>query len=158
MGSLHNGTGVAAAGSYKRGAAPVPRASAGGGGARRPGVRSRFARFLLFEKVDYLQWIGTAAAFFFVTIVFVAFLPGSVVVERPTMLLPFRRAGGVLGGREASLPRDLGSLETGEGLAFEPTKLRERWARDRREEAESLAELGRPVRRVGVRKALNMPA
>ncbi|XP_047054002.1 cysteine-tryptophan domain-containing zinc finger protein 5-like isoform X2 [Lolium rigidum] len=47
----------------------------------------------------------------------------------------------------------LGSeLYSGEGLAFEPTRLRERWARERREEAESLADLGMPVKRAGARK------
>lgn len=156
MGSLDSGAGV---GSYKRAAAaaPLPRASVGGGGAaRRPGLRSRLARFLLFEKVDYLQWIGTAAAFFFVTILFVAFFTGSAVFENPMLLLPSRRAsagGGVRQSRtEVLLPRDLGGLETGQGLVFEPTRLREKWARERREEAESLAKLGRPVKRVGVRK------
>ena len=153
MGSLDGA--AAGSGSYKRVAAPapvplLPRASAGGGGGaaqRRPGVRSRLARFLLVAKVDYLQWIGTAAAFFFVTILVVAFLPGSLVVESPTMLLPSRRANGGGGvGRDPLLPRGL------EGLSFEPTRLRERWARERREEAQSLAELGRPVKRAGARK------
>jgi hypothetical protein len=37
-------------------------------------------------------------------------------------------------------------------VAFEPTRLREKWARERREEARSLAELGTPVRRLGARK------
>ncbi|OEL21462.1 hypothetical protein BAE44_0017521 [Dichanthelium oligosanthes] len=153
MGSLDNG--AAAAGSYKRGPAPASRAG-GVGGARRVRARSRLARFLLFEKVDYLQWIVAAAAFFFVAIVFVAFLPGSGVVERPRLLLPSRRAGPGRGGGEqqhSSLPRvgvGLGAWEA--GVAFQPTRLREKWARERREEAQSLAELGTPVKRLGVRK------
>ncbi|KAM0908414.1 hypothetical protein ACQ4PT_015477 [Festuca glaucescens] len=152
MGSLD---GAAGSGSYKRAAAapapvPLPRASAGGGAAaRRPGLRSRLARFLLVDKVDYLQWIGTAAAFFFVTILVVAFLPGSLVLESPTMLLPSRRASAGGSRTDPLLPR---GLENGEGLAFEPTRLREKWGRERREEAESLAELGRPVNRAGARK------
>ncbi|VAH77664.1 unnamed protein product [Triticum turgidum subsp. durum] len=154
MGSLDSPAG---SGSYKRAAAPasVPRApSAGGGAARRPGVRSRLARFVLVDKVDFLQWIGTAAAFFFVTILVYTFLPGSVVVENPTMLLPSRRASGGWGqgGTEAVLPRGLGGLENGEGLTFEPTRLREKWARERSQDAQSLAELGRPVKRAGARK------
>lgn len=154
MGSLDSAAG---SGSYKRAAAPapVPRAPASGGGAaRRPGVRSRLARFVLVDKVDFLQWIVTAAAFFFVTILVYAFLPGSLVVENPTMLLPSRRAsgGGGRGGTEAVLPRGLGGLETGEGLTFEPTRLREKWARERSADAQCLAELGRPVKRVGARK------
>ncbi|KAG8056152.1 hypothetical protein GUJ93_ZPchr0001g32867 [Zizania palustris] len=159
MGSLESGggAGAAATGSDKRGPpSPLLRAPAGAGGPRRVSARSRLARFLLFEKVDYLEWIGTAAAAFFVTIVFVAFFPGSAVVERPTMLLPSRRAGsgagGGRGGAEALLPLGLGGLETGEGVVFEPTSLKERWARERREEADSLAKLGKPVRMVGVRK------
>ncbi|KAL6614890.1 hypothetical protein ACP70R_037160 [Stipagrostis hirtigluma subsp. patula] len=156
MGSLENG--AAAAASYnKRVPALLLRAPpAGGTGARRVRPRSRLARFLLFEKVDYLQWIVTAAAFFFVAIVFVACLPGSGVVDRPALLLPSRRAGGGRGGNGdgATLPRGgFAGLETAvEVVAFEPTRLRERWARERREEAESLAKLGKPVRRVGVRK------
>ncbi|KAM3350024.1 hypothetical protein ACQJBY_022690 [Aegilops geniculata] len=154
MGSLDSAAG---SGSYKRAAAPapVPRApAAGGGAARRPGVRSRLARFVLVDKVDYLQWIGTGAAFFFVTILVYTFLPGSVVVENPTMLLPSRRASGGWGrgGTEAVLPRGLGGLENGEGLTFEPTRLRDKWARERSQDAQSLAELGRPVKRVGARK------
>lgn len=69
------------------------------------------------------------------------------------MLLPYRRAGGGgLVGRSGTDPLLPRGLEDGEGLAFEPTRLREKWARERREEAESLAGLGRPVKRVGVRK------
>uniref|UniRef100_A0A0E0C4S5 Glycosyl transferase family 1 domain-containing protein n=1 Tax=Oryza meridionalis TaxID=40149 RepID=A0A0E0C4S5_9ORYZ len=159
MGSLEDGAG-AGTGGYKRGHPPPPPSPllrSVVGPTRRGSARSRLARFLLFEKVDYLQWIGTAAAFFFVTILVVAFLPGSAVFERPTMLLPSRRAGGGAGGgrgggAEALLPRGLGVVETGEGVAFEPTRLRERWARERREEADGLAKLGSPVRRFGVRK------
>jgi hypothetical protein len=43
-------------------------------------------------------------------------------------------------------------MDNGEGLAFEPTRLRERWARERREEADSLAGLGMAVKRAGARK------
>jgi hypothetical protein len=99
--------------------------------------------------VDYLQWIGTAAAFFFVTILVVAFLPGSLVLDIPAMPLPSRRASAGA-GRTHPLPPP--GLDSGEGLAFEPTRLRERWARERREEAESLADLGMPVKRAGARK------
>lgn len=149
MGSLD---GAAGSGSYKRPAAPVPCAPAGGGGAaRRPAVRSRLARSLLVDKLDYLPWIGTIAAFFFVTILLVACLPGSVVVENPTMLLPSLRPSGG-GGRGTTEPHGLGVLETGEGLTFDPTRLRDKWARERSEAAQSLTELGRPVKRVGVRK------
>lgn len=156
MGSLEGGSAAAAAapGSYKRGLAPAPQPLRAGA-ARRVRARSRLARFLLFEKVDYLQWIVVAAAFFFVAIVFVAFIPGSGLVERPGLLLPSRRVGPGLGGvgDHPSLPRvDVGPVRREAAVAFEPTRLREKWARERREEAQSLAELGTPVRRLGVRK------
>ena len=35
---------------------------------------------------------------------------------------------------------------------FQPTRLREKWVSERREEAKSLAELGTPVMRLGARK------
>lgn len=74
--------------------------------------RSRFARFLLFEKVDYFQWICTIAVFFFVVILFQAFLPGSVVDKSSDSLRG-------VSGLEVS--RDLGHwgswiLEKGSGL------------------------------------------
>ncbi|KAJ1284378.1 hypothetical protein BS78_03G199300 [Paspalum vaginatum] len=154
MGSLESG---AAVGSHKRGPPPSLRAGGGGGhgGApRRVRARSRLARVLLLEKVDYLQWIVAAAAFFFVAILFVAFLPGSGVVERPRLPLPSRRGGpgqrGAGGAEGSSPPPPRGWWEA--GVPFEPTRLREKWARERREEARSLAELGTPVRRLGVRK------
>ncbi|WVZ69619.1 hypothetical protein U9M48_018383 [Paspalum notatum var. saurae] len=154
MGSLE-----AAAGGHKRLPAPALRAGGGGGhggGARRVRARSRLARALLFEKVGYLQWIVAAAAFFFVAILFVAFLPGSGVVDRPRLPLPSRRAGPGGGEGDGSSssspppPPPRGWWEA--GVQFEPTRLREKWARERREEARSLAELGTPVRRLGVRK------
>jgi len=158
MGSLDNGA-AAAAGSYKRGPGPALRAGGvGGGSARKVRARSRLARFLLLEKVDYLQWMVAAAAFFFVAIVFVAFLPGSdVVVERPRLTLPSRRSGPgrVGGGGGGGTAEDRGGRvrwEAGVTFEFEPTRLREKWARERREEAKSLAELGTPVTRLGVRK------
>ncbi|XP_066312141.1 uncharacterized protein [Miscanthus floridulus] len=158
MGSLDNGA-AAAAGSYKRGPGPALRAGiVGGGSARKVRARSRLARFLLLEKVDYLQCMVAAAAFFFVAIVFVAFLPGSdVVVERPRLTLPSRRAGPgrVGGGGGGGTAEDRGGRvrwEAGVAFEFEPTRLREKWARERREEAKSLAELGTPVTRLGVRK------
>ncbi|XP_072994468.1 uncharacterized protein [Typha latifolia] len=102
--------------------------------------RSRLARFLLFEKVDYLQWVFTVAAFFLVVVLFQAFLPGSVV-EKPGRAL---ESGFLDGG--------LGELEFGEGIEFVPTKLLERWERERRERNSSLAALGREVKRMGIRK------
>ncbi|KAM7274825.1 hypothetical protein ACFE04_016691 [Oxalis oulophora] len=44
------------------------------------GSRSmRLSRFLLFKKLDYLQWICTIAVFLFFVVLFQMFLPGSVI-------------------------------------------------------------------------------
>ncbi|AQK96733.1 glycosyl transferase family 1 protein [Zea mays] len=153
MGSLDKGGAAAAAGRYKRVPGPALRAGFVGG-ARKVRARSRLARFLLSEKVDYLQWIVGATAFFFVVIVFVAFLPELGVFERPRLTLPSRRAGeGRVGGGGGIEGRSgLVMWEAGMASQFQPTRLREKWASERREEAKSLAELGTPVTRLGARK------
>ncbi|XP_020098703.1 uncharacterized protein LOC109717365 [Ananas comosus] len=110
--------------------------------------RSRLARFLLFEKVDYLQWIYTVAAFFFVVVLFQAFLPGSVVERSGDAV---ERGGSIESGMGEVLGEFKG-LEFGEGIRFVPSKLLERWEKDRREWNSSMAVLGRTVARVGLRK------
>ncbi|XP_008802051.2 uncharacterized protein LOC103716003 [Phoenix dactylifera] len=138
MGSLEMGIAL------KR--APLLRSAPSAGGRsffRRP--RSRLARFLLFEKVDYLQWICTMAAFFFVVIFFQAFLPGPVM----------ETSGGLglhRGERDPGNLEGIGGSDFGEGITFAPSKLLERFERERREENLSLMALGRPVKRVGLLK------
>ncbi|KAJ6851890.1 uncharacterized protein M6B38_257805 [Iris pallida] len=120
---------------------PVIRSVGGGGSGRsflhRP--RSKLARFLLFERVDYLQLILTALVFFLVIILFQAFLPSSAV-ERSAA-----------GDAEGFLAK-IGGLDFGEGIRFLPSKLEERWEKERRERNSS--SLGRPVRRIGLRRPL----
>ncbi|KAH0466517.1 hypothetical protein IEQ34_003755 [Dendrobium chrysotoxum] len=106
--------------------------------------RSRLARFLLFEKVDYFQWILTAAAFFFVVILFQAFLPGSVPDKS------FAR--GNVEGDHGPLPGNFWDLDFGEGIRFVPAKLLERIERERKEANSTLMALGRPMKRAGIRK------
>ncbi|KAI0515831.1 hypothetical protein KFK09_008499 [Dendrobium nobile] len=106
--------------------------------------RSRLARFLLFEKVDYLQWICTAAAFFFVVILFQAFLPGSISEKFPS-----RRSFDVDRGVVKSSFRE---LEFGDGIRFVPAKLLERFEREKKEVDSFLVASGRPMRRAGLRK------
>ncbi|MQM10375.1 hypothetical protein Taro_043271 [Colocasia esculenta] len=104
--------------------------------------RSRLARFLLFEKVDYLQWIWTVAAFFFVVILFQAFLPGSVV----------ERSGDAGGdGRGPARRGELG-LDFGEGIRFVPSKLLERFQKE--SVGTNSSSLGRPGRRAALLKPL----
>lgn len=105
---------------------------------RRP--RSRLARFILFEKVDYLQWICTAAAFFFVVILFQAFLPGSVL----------EKSRQEVEERDDGILKEIRGLEFGEGIRFVPTRLMETWEREKR--GANATSLGREVRRLGVRR------
>ncbi|GAA0139496.1 transferase [Lithospermum erythrorhizon] len=58
--------------------------------------RSRFARLVLFKKIDYLQWICTVAVFFFFVGLFQMFLPGSVMEKS----VDFGEKNEVLGGIE----------------------------------------------------------
>ncbi|CAL9755317.1 unnamed protein product [Musa acuminata subsp. burmannicoides] len=108
-------------------------------------ARSRLARFLFSEKVGYVQWVLTVAAFLLVIALFQAFLPGSAV-ERPG------------GGRDAGGGglAQIQGLDFGEGIRFVPTKLLERWERESREANSSASGAfgGRPPRRFGLRKPL----
>ncbi|KAM0945810.1 putative glycosyl transferase, family 1 [Dioscorea sansibarensis] len=126
---------------------PLLRASPGSGGRaffHRP--RSRVARFLLSEKVDYFQWICSIGAFFFVVVLFQAFLPGSVV----------ERSGGGSGrdsgNGDLGLLKGIGGLDFGEGIRFVPAKLMARIEKEGRAESEALSQ--RPGRRVGLRRPL----
>lgn len=80
--------------------------------------RSRLARFFLFEKVHYVQWICTAATFFFVVILFQALLPSSSVVDDNS-------PGVSLFNEMSPLLEEIGELEFGEGIRFIPSKLLE---------------------------------
>ncbi|XP_008791488.1 uncharacterized protein LOC103708367 [Phoenix dactylifera] len=109
--------------------------------------RSRLARFLLFEKVDYLQWICTMAAFFFVVILFQAFLPGSVMEKSGGLGLNMGSGEG-----DGGVLERIDELDFGEGIRFVPSKLLERFEKERKEANLSLMALGRPVKQVGLLK------
>ncbi|XXG55178.1 hypothetical protein AAC387_Pa03g2902 [Persea americana] len=89
--------------------------------------RSRFARFLLFEKVDYFQWICTIAVFFFVVILFQAFLPGYVVDKSSDSL---RGLSGLEVSGDLGHLKEMGLLDFGEGIRFVPSKLLEKFRRE----------------------------
>ncbi|RWW65800.1 hypothetical protein BHE74_00026869 [Ensete ventricosum] len=104
----------------------------------------RLSRFLLSDKVGYVQWVFTVAAFLIVVALFQAFLPGSSV-ERPG-------GGSGAGGGELG---EIGELDLGEGIRFVPVKLLERWDREDREANSSISAFGqRPLRRFGLRNPL----
>ncbi|KAG0483133.1 hypothetical protein HPP92_011217 [Vanilla planifolia] len=106
--------------------------------------RSRLARFLLFKKVDYLHWVCTAAVFFFVFILFQAFLPVSVPEKSPTR--------GSLKEYWRLATGSYGELEFGEGIRFLPTKLLEKFERERKEADSNFMAPGMTVMRAGIRK------
>lgn len=95
--------------------------------------RSRFARLVLFDKVDYLQWVCAVAVFFFVVIAFQAFLPGSMVEK--SVKPPGVQPALVLAG-------------FGDGVRLPPLKMFERL---------KLNSSGASFRPSGVRAALRKP-
>ncbi|KAF5196750.1 Glycosyl transferase, family 1 protein [Thalictrum thalictroides] len=106
--------------------------------------RSRFARFLLFEKVDYLQWICTIAVFFFVVVLFQMFLPGSVMEKSGD----YEVFDGVIRDDEWVKFKEIGGLEFGDGIRFEPSlKLLEKFQKEGTQ-----VNLSRPMVRTGIRK------
>ncbi|XP_020594500.1 uncharacterized protein LOC110034592 [Phalaenopsis equestris] len=106
--------------------------------------RSRLARFLFLVRVDFLQWILTAAAFFFVVIIFQTFLPGSVSDKS--------LARSIVDGSHEPLLLDFPDLEFGEGIRFVPAELLERIEKERKEANSALMALGRPLKRAGIIK------
>ncbi|CAA6671588.1 unnamed protein product [Spirodela intermedia] len=140
MGSVENGVPA------KR--APLLRLSSSADGRsffHRP--RSRLARFLLFEKVDYFQWICTVAIFCFVVILFQAFLPGSVLEKSGNFGVSRRLAA----FRELGIFGKIGELDFGEGIRFVPSKLLEKFDKEN-EEANSSSSSGWPRRRTALLK------
>ncbi|GAV75395.1 Glycos_transf_1 domain-containing protein [Cephalotus follicularis] len=86
---------------------------------RRPG--SRFCRFLLFKKLDYLQWISTVLVFLFFLVWFPMFLPGLVMDKS--------HANDVDYGNLMHL-KEIGGFDFGEDIVFEPSMLLEKFHRE----------------------------
>lgn len=111
--------------------------------------RSRFARFLLFEKVDYLQWICTIAVFLFVIVLFQAFLPGSVMEKSGDYLVEQKQ--NELVSTDLMVFKEFHGLEFGDGIRFQPSKLLDKLDREKKDLNLSSA-LSRPLVRSGIRK------
>lgn len=92
--------------------------------------RSKLARLLLFEKINYLRWICTAASFFFVVLLFQAFLPISTVQNAANVV----RNVETVGRTRRSVRSRLLELEFGEGIRFAPSRLLERFQKENRED------------------------
>ncbi|KAF3620090.1 Glycosyl transferase family 1 protein isoform 2 [Capsicum annuum] len=115
MGSLENGVSLKKDQNLLRSSSVTGRNS-GAFGQRQ--VRSRFARFLFVNKINYLQWICTVAVFFFFVVLFQMFLPGSVMEKSRNLGQDSEVRGGDL-----ALLKELGGLDFGEDIKFEPLKV-----------------------------------
>ena len=113
MGSLENGVPV------KRD--PLVRSSSTKGlGFQRP-----ILRFLFFGKLDYLQWVCTVAVFCFFVVLFQMFLPGLVMEKSGDSLKKMENGYGDL-----SFIKNIGGLDFGEGIRFEPSKLLQKFQKE----------------------------
>ncbi|XP_034709390.1 uncharacterized protein LOC117932307 isoform X3 [Vitis riparia] len=136
MGSLENGVPV------KRD--PLLRSSSNKGSAfQRPIVR--FSRFLFFRKLDYLQWVCTVAVFCFFVVLFQMFLPGLIMEKSGESLKNMENGYGDL-----SFIKNIGGLDFGEGIRFEPSKLLQKFQKEADEV--NLSSASRLRHRFGYRK------
>ncbi|KAK9074276.1 hypothetical protein SSX86_006873 [Deinandra increscens subsp. villosa] len=81
--------------------------------------RSRFARFMVLKKLDYLQWICAVVVFIFFVFVFQMFLPLSNV-EKSGFL---KQKDDNFEGELKNFFQEISGLGFGEGVQFEPTRL-----------------------------------
>lgn len=124
MGSLENGLPVKRDSSFQR---LSSNRSDRNSFSQRP--RSRFARFILFKKIDYFQWVCTVAVFFFFVVLFQMLLPGSITEKSGDLL---RQSGQVVDG-DLTLLKEMGVLDFGEDIKFEPSKILAKFEKDVRE-------------------------
>lgn len=96
--------------------------------AQRP--RSKFARFMVLKKLDYLQWICAVAVFIFFMFVFQMFLPLSSVEKDSGDFLKQKEDN--FGDDLTNFLKEIGGLDFGEGVKFEPTKLLLKFHRENR--------------------------
>lgn len=82
--------------------------------------RSKFARFMILKRLDYLQWICAVAVFIFFMFVFQMFLPLSTMEKAGGDYL---KQDDTFEGELKHLLQEIGGLDFGEGVKFEPTRL-----------------------------------
>lgn len=116
MGSLENGLPV------KRD--PLLRSSSIKGSVfQRPILR--FSRFFFFGKLDYLLWVCTVAVFCFFVVLFQMFLPGLKLEHSGNSLVHIEN-----GFEDLSFIKDIGGLDFGEGIRFEPSRLLQKFQKE----------------------------
>ncbi|KAF5464390.1 hypothetical protein F2P56_014467 [Juglans regia] len=110
--------------------------------------RSRFSRFLIFKKLDYLLWICTVTVFLFLVALFQMYLPGSVV----------EKSGASLGEdmevsyADFKVLKEMGVIDFAEDVRFEPTKVLEKFQKEARAASQYFSASNRTVHRFGYRK------
>ncbi|KAK8565752.1 hypothetical protein V6N13_020831 [Hibiscus sabdariffa] len=131
---------------------PVSLKRAGSRSERNPFLsrtRSRLSRFLLFKKLDYIQWICTVVFFLSVVVFFQMFVPGSVMDKSQDSFL----YGKDLVFGELKYLKEMGGLDFGEDVILEPCKLLQRFQRESKQvNLESSSTLNRSQHRFQYRK------
>ncbi|XP_068330544.1 uncharacterized protein [Pyrus communis] len=128
---------------------PLLRSSSNGRSPFLQRPRSKFSRFLLLKRLDYLQWICTVVVFLFFVVLFQMYLPGSVVEDEKSGDL-MKNVG--LRSENLRFLKDLGLLDFGEDIRFEPSKLLEKFQKETREVSLSPAFNWTRQQRFGYRK------
>lgn len=112
--------------------------------------RSRFARLVLFKRIDYVQLISAVGVFFFFIFVFQIFLlPGSVTDDGRK----FGRIDGMFRKRDERSSRELAflkDLDFGEDVRFEPFKILAKFRKDAEDSNAGVS--SRNVTRFGYKK------
>ncbi|KAH6786132.1 hypothetical protein C2S51_038587 [Perilla frutescens var. frutescens] len=112
--------------------------------------RSRFARLVLFKKIDYVQLICACAVFFFFIFLFqIFFLPGSVTDDERK----FGKIDGIFRKHDERSVRELSflkELDFGDDVKFEPLKILAKFRKDAGDVNGSVS--SRNVTRFGYRK------
>lgn len=85
---------------------------------------------MVLKKLDYLQWICAVAVFIFFMFVFQMFLPLSSVEKDSGDFLKQKEDN--FGDDLTNFLKEIGGLDFGEGVKFEPTKLLLKFHRENR--------------------------
>lgn len=99
--------------------------------------RSRLARFVIFKKLDYLQWVCAVAVFFFFILLYQMFLPGLVIEKSGGSVMAWQMIDG---------------LDFGEGIEFEPKRVLTKFKKDVR--VVNVPDFSTRGLRFGIRKPL----
>ncbi|GMH00463.1 hypothetical protein Nepgr_002302 [Nepenthes gracilis] len=111
------------------------------------GPRSSLPRFFLSKKLGYQQWICTIVVFSFFLMLFQAFLPGSVVERQDNSSQNVKLISGDL-----IYLKEIGGLDYGEDLRFQPTMVLAKYHMEAREM--NMSSGSRRAVRFGFRKPL----